>query len=246
LHNFVLKSIQIKMQNREETKKRIRRTKIAVDRDVLNAVNSLIEEVGFANVTLTAIAQRAKIESTVFYRRYNSLEDLFDKYTEKYDFWLSNISESIPKDLPEKEIFKNLLLNLINALYKNKGMQQLLIWELSEDNKTTRKTAKLREIINEPMIKMIENQFENTGLNINVIAALVISGIYYLILHRKRSTFCSIDFSSKTGKKELEETIKNLVDLLYGIAESQYKLVEIKQRLKVEGVSDEIIMKCIY
>lgn len=234
------------MQNREETKKRIRRTKIAVDRDVLNAVNSLIEEVGFANVTLTAIAQRAKIESTVFYRRYNSLEDLFDKYTEKYDFWLSNISESIPKDLPEKEIFKNLLLNLINALYKNKGMQQLLIWELSEDNKTTRKTAKLREIINEPMIKMIENQFENTGLNINVIAALVISGIYYLILHRKRSTFCSIDFSSKTGKKELEETIKNLVDLLYGIAESQYKLVEIKQRLKVEGVSDEIIMKCIY
>lgn len=234
------------MQNQEETKKRIRRTKIAVDRDVLNAVNALIEEVGFANVTLTAIAQRAKIESTVFYRRYNSLEDLFDKYTEKYDFWMSNIAESIPHNLPEKEIFKTLLLNLINALYKNKGMQQLLIWELSTDNKTTRKTAKLREIINEPMIKMVESRFKDSPVNINVVSALVISGIYYLILHRKRSTFCGVDYASKAGKHELEETVKNFVDMLYGINDFKNKFTEVARKLKEHGVSDEIIVKCLF
>lgn len=232
-------------QEQEVPKKRNRRTKIAVDRDVLNAVNSLIEEVGFANVTLTAIAQRAKIESTVFYRRYNSLEDLFDRYTEKYDFWFSNIAETIPMNQTDQDIFKTLLLNLIDALYKSKGMQQLLIWELSEDNKTTRKTAKLREIINDPMIKMIEQKFSNTGINVNVVAALLISGIYYLILHRKRSTFCNIDFSTKAGKKELENTIGIIVEILFNLVAQANKIKIIEDRLRSEGVSDDIIKRCL-
>ena len=233
------------MTENKEPKKRIRRTKIAIDRDVLNAVNSLIEEVGFANVNLTSIAQRAKIESTVFYRRYNSLEDLFDRYTEKYDFWFSNIAESIPLDQSDEDIFKTLLSNLITALYKSKGMQQLLIWELSDDNKTTRKTARLREMINEPLIQMLEARFGNSGININAISAIVISGIYYLILHRKRSTFCRVDFATKEGKKQLDTAVNQLISILYQVARSQQEKIDIADKLRAEGVSEEIIRKCI-
>ncbi len=233
------------MTENKEPKKRIRRTKIAIDRDVLNAVNSLIEEVGFANVNLTSIAQRAKIESTVFYRRYNSLEDLFDRYTEKYDFWFSNIAESIPLDQSDEDIFKTLLSNLITALYKSKGMQQLLIWELSDDNKTTRKTARLREMINEPLIQMLEARFGNSGININAISAIVISGIYYLILHRKRSTFCRVDFATKEGKKQLDTAVNQLISILYQAARSQQEKIDIANKLRTEGVSEEIIRKCI-
>jgi len=229
-----------------DAKKRYRRTKIAIDRDVLNAVNSLVEEVGFENITLTAIAQKAKIESTVFYRRYNSLEDLFDKYTEKYDFWFHNIAENIPKDRSDKEIFTELIDSLIKALYKSKGMQQLLIWELSNDNKTTRKTARMREIINEPLIKMLEQRFENSGINIKVIAAILIAGIYYLILHRKRSTFCFVDYSTKNGKAQLQNTVKDIIALMYSLIQQTDEKIKIAQRLREEGVSEDIISKCIF
>jgi len=230
----------------KESQKRIRRTKSAIDKDVLNAVNSLVEEIGFSNITLTAIAQKAKIESPVFYRRYKNLDDLFNKYTEKYDFWFSNIARNIPLDKSDDVIFKSLLTNLSTALYKSKGMQQLLIWELADDNKITRKTAELREKINEPLIKLLESRFSHTGININVLAAILISGIYYLILHRKISTFCNINFASKAGKEQLNKTINDFVDITYKLLEESDKLQSIANKLRAEGISEDIIQKCIY
>lgn len=63
------------MSEEKEAKKRFRRTKVAIERDVMLAVGSLIEELGFSNVTLTGVAERAKIEPAVFYRRYANLEE---------------------------------------------------------------------------------------------------------------------------------------------------------------------------
>ena len=62
-------------ENTDKTRKP-RRTKATIEREVLNAASSLIEEVGFAKVTLTGIAKRAQIEPPVFYNRYANLEEL--------------------------------------------------------------------------------------------------------------------------------------------------------------------------
>ena len=191
-------------ENTDKTRKP-RRTKAAIEREVLNAASSLIEEVGFANVTLTGIAKRAQIEPPVFYNRYANLEELFDQYVHKYDYWLGNIAEMLPSDLSDEDAFKWIFKNLIIALYKNKGMQQLLIWELSDDNPTTRRTSQLRELVNEPLIRLLEQRFEGSGIDMNVISALMISGIYFLVLHRNIFNFCDIYFSTKKGKLRFEE-----------------------------------------
>ncbi len=198
-----------------------RRTKQVIELAVMDAVHSLIEEVGFNNVTLTGIAARAQIEPTVFYRRYSNLDELFDVYSHKYDYWLAGIAELMPPDLSDEESMKWILLNLTRALHKNRGMQQMLIWELSDDNPVTRRTATLREKINESLIHELEKRFENTGVDLSVMAALLISGIYYLILHRNMSTFCNVDFSSKSGRERLEKTIDQLVSILFATMRSQ-------------------------
>lgn len=192
-----------------------RRTKQVIELAVMDAVHSLIEEVGFNKVTLTGIAARAQIEPTVFYRRYSNLDELFDVYSHKYDYWLAGIAELMPPNLSDEESMKWILLNLIRALHKNRGMQQMLIWELSDDNPVTRRTAALREKINETLIHELEKRFENTGVDLSVMAALLISGIYYLILHRNMSTFCNVDFSSKSGRDRLEKTVDQLVSILF-------------------------------
>lgn len=203
-----------------------RRTKQVIELAVMDAVHSLIEEVGFNKVTLTGIAARAQIEPTVFYRRYSNLDELFDVYSHKYDYWLAGIAELMPPNLSDEESMKWILLNLIRALHKNRGMQQMLIWELSDDNPVTRRTATLREKINETLIKELEKRFENTGVDLSVMAALLISGIYYLILHRNMSTFCNVDFSSKSGRERLEKTIDQLISILFAAMRSQQAIKE--------------------
>ena len=234
------------MAEEEEKKRRNRRTKIAIERDVLMAVGELIEEVGFRNVTLTGVAERAQIEPAVFYRRYATLDELFDRYTHKYDYWLAHLSESLPKNLNEEETLKWIMQNLIQALWKNKGMQQLLIWELSDDNPITRRTAQLRELINEPLIQLLEYKFKDSGIDINPIAATLISGVYYLILHRKRSSFCTVDFNTKIGKERLKTGIEQLTTLLFACANKQSEQQKIADRLRQEGVSEELIAKCVF
>lgn len=198
-----------------------RRSKAAIEQAVLDAVHSLIEEVGFSKVTLTGIAARAEIEPTVFYRRYSNLDELFEIYTHKYDFWFAGVAELMPPDLSPEESMKWVLTNLARALHKNKGMQQLLIWELSDINPITRRTATLREKINESLIKELDKQFNMSGVDLNVLSALIISGIYYLILHRDISTFCNVDFNSKAGRARLESTISQLVDIIFACVRQQ-------------------------
>lgn len=228
-----------------DKKKRYRRTKSDLERDVNNAITSLIEEVGFTDLTLTAIAQRAQIEPAVFYRRYANLDELFDEFTKKYDYWLGSLAESIPTDLGYEESLKWILKNLCNALYKNKVMQQLLIWELSSDNPTTRRTAKLREEMNGPLIMLLGQVFQNSKLEINTIVSILISGVYYLILHQERSTFCGVDFSKRNGKQKMELAIEQLATLLFKQLREEEEKLEIANRLRAEGVSEDIIRKCV-
>lgn len=233
------------MPEEKEQKKRFRRTKIAIERDVMQAVGSLIEEVGFPNVTLTGVAERAKIEPAVFYRRYANLEELFEKYTQKYDYWLAGLAENIPKNLNELDMYSWIMDHLVQDLLKNKGMQQLLIWELSDDNVSTRRTSKLREVVNQPLLAILEHKFKGSGLDVNVICAMMISGIYYLVLHRKRSLFCSVDFNTKVGKERLRTGVRQMSQLLFAETQKQNEMLEVAERLRAEGVSEEIISKCI-
>jgi AcrR family transcriptional regulator len=234
------------MPENEEKKRRNRRTKTTIERDVLNAATALIEEVGFANVTLTGIAQRAQIEATVFYRRYANLEELFDQYTHKYDYWMGNLLEMMPADLTEEEKFKWVMKNLTISLYKNKGMQQLLIWELSDDNSVTRRTSRIRELVNEPLVRLLEHIFKDSGMDMNVITAVIISGIYYLILHRNMTKFCNVDFSTKKGRERLEVAVEQLGTILFAELKRKQELTNMANRLRAEGVSEEIINKCLF
>ena len=231
----------------EELKKprRPRRTKKSVEKDVMDAITSVIEDVGFNHVTLKEIAFRAKIEASVFYRRYANLEELFEDYTRNYDYWLGGIAASMPKDLGDEAAFKWIMKNLVQALYKNKIMQRLLTWELCDENHVTRRTAVQRETMNQSLIQLLEQRFAGSGMDVNVLTALMISGIYYLIIHQNISKFCNVDFSSKQGQKRLIGAVDQLVSLFFSEEKHQQEKREIAQRLLEAGVSQEVIDDCI-
>ncbi|WP_165024258.1 MULTISPECIES: TetR family transcriptional regulator [unclassified Dysgonomonas] len=233
------------MEEKDREKgKRIRRTNYEVERDIMNAVKNLVEERGFGNVTLSAVSQEAKVELPVIYSRYGNLNGMFEAFVEKYNFWLNSILENYIDDFKSGnyDIFLTKFLRDVTfELYKDKGMQQLILWEISENNAITSKTSKLREANTNMFVKFYENLFKDTDINFSALTALVMGGTYYLVLHRDSSTYCGVDFSTDEGKKELVDTIDKIYSWVFSLIQPNKQMQEVASKLKKRGVDFEII-----
>ncbi len=207
------------MEEKESNLKqvRVRRSNLAIERDVLNAVSSLVKEVGFSKITLLLISQKANVEISVINRHFGTLEQLLERYTQKYDFWLNDIlDKNLESILSEENSLESVVEQFVSALWNNKEMQQLMIWELMEDNAITRRSAKRREISIENILPHYEAFLGKINGNCDpkAILAILVSGMYFLVLRRKRSSFCGIDFSTKQGRKELISALSYMMSVL--------------------------------
>lgn len=224
-----------------------RRTKNTLERDLMNAIKMVIEEEGFSNTTLAAITEKAGIVPNVFYNRFKSLDDLFDEYIKKYDYWLVDVADSIdPQQINDYHVaFENILVALTRSLYTNKSMQQILLWELSEENEITSRSANLREANTSEIVESFEDFYKtvDTDIDIRVVSALFIAGIYYLILHKERSTFCGIDFNRKEGKELLIRNIGELSKLIFHKKNTNNETLRIARNMKKKGFDAESIME---
>lgn len=206
-----------------DKEKRFRRTNNSIDNDIISATKEVIEEVGFTRATLSAIISKANVEPHTFYRRFENLEFLLDHFTRKYDFWSKNIILDDKGQESQESFYRSRIEKIIHLLYEDKTMQQILTWEISDDNETTRRIGKLREESAEETMAQLSLLFSQTGINIRIFTAILIGGIYHLILRRERSTFCGIDFSTSEGKQELLTTADNLIKHLFDLLPSVTK-----------------------
>lgn len=231
--------------DKEDKKRRPRRSKQQIQKAVIDAVSSLVKEKGFANITISAISQKSEVDVNAILRNFGSLEKLLDVYCHFFDFWFRNTLDNQERFQKNPiRYYKESVLNMAENLYNNREIQELLIWEICEDNAITRKVAKNREISNEPVIRALSEMAKDTGINFDVMAAILTAGIHYLIIRRKRSTFCGVDFSTRKGKARLLETINQAMDICFNLLEQQNKVYEIAKRMKDKGVDIETIAEC--
>lgn len=78
------------MMGQGDKKIRIRRTNEQLDKEVISEFEKLVGEFGFGNVNLSALMKAADLEANVFYRRYGSMDNLYDRLAKQYDFWINN------------------------------------------------------------------------------------------------------------------------------------------------------------
>lgn len=202
---------------RMETQKnrRKRRTKADIEKSINDATIQLIREKGFAGVTVTGITQLAKIEPAVFYNRYDDLEQYLSEFVKSYDYWFSEVAEKSKAIEDPKQRYKSLVRNLFISLKENKIMQELLKWELSTNNETSQRTARLREFHTLPLIHSFEKLFKDSAKDFGAITALIVSGLYYLILHNDVSEFGGIDINNAKGEERILSSVDYLSDILF-------------------------------
>ena len=194
---------------------RIRRTKANIIEDIRKAAVESVLKRGFSGSLVSEIIKKAKIEPVVFYKRYKNLEEFFSEFVKGYDYWFSDVAKEANKQETSYDQFIALINGLQEYLIKKTVMQELIRWEIAEDNEITNRTASIREMFTLPLVEKYDNIFKNSGIDFVAIATIIISGLYYLYLHKDRSTFCDIDMNTEEGRNRINQAIKFLVEPLF-------------------------------
>jgi AcrR family transcriptional regulator len=230
--------------NDKPKRRRKRRTKEAIEETIDKAAITLIESGGFSNLTVRNIAEEAKIEAVVFYNRYANIEEFIDKFVKRYDYWFTEVVKTEGK-ISYKEEYLHIVTNLFVSLKKNKLMQQLLRWEIFVDNDITNRTARLREFHTIPLVEKYKKIFKGAPFEIEVMSALIIGGIYYLILHAERTPFAGLDVNSKAGHDEILKAIEFLGNYFFDTTSGvDGTALDIAKRMKEKGIENDIIEEC--
>lgn len=186
-----------------------------VEKAIMRATRQLVVAHGFATLLEQSIIEYSGIGERAYRRKFKNREALIRHFFRRNDYWLGNLNTGILDTLGLESYLQQTFLNLMHALYDDRVMQRMLIWELDSDNKTTRHVARLRERENRKLIESFENEGRRLGVDVPALTALLVSGIYYTVLHSERSTFCGVDFSTPRGKKRLAGAINFAVKAIF-------------------------------
>jgi AcrR family transcriptional regulator len=224
-------------------RKRIRRTNSEIEERLDKAIIQLVKEVGFQGITVRAITRKAKIEPVVFYKRYRDLNDFMDEFVKKYDYWFSDVAKNCEGIKDNKKLYIAILNNLFRSLKENKLMQQLLKWELSAGNSITQRTANLREFHTLPLVTKYKEILAGSSVEIDAVSALIIGGIYYLVLHADLTTFGGLDINTECGSRKISDAIEYLGNVFFSEVSANSQMLEMAEKMMKDGMETAAIAK---
>lgn len=216
-------------------KKKNRRNKHQIRRDLLDSVGIVLKKHGFANLGVNLVSEYAHVDKNTIYRHYKDFQELLTQYIEKQDYWLKSLEQFSEYKITDfKGFLSQIIIGQYETVSRNRELQQLLVWELGELSPRTKTIAQQRETLSTGLIKQYENLFKDSGIDFNAISAIIVAGIYYLILHKEHSTFCLVDV--KDEKERIPAAVNQLVNMLFvSLEQHNYKL-EIAKKAKKAGI----------
>lgn len=199
------------MKDKENTKRKL-----------VLAVGKIINDEGFANLKISQIAKVAEVDRKLIYRYFGNLNYLLEAYVLEHDFWMV-FSERMKQILVNKEfagteeLIIEILQNQFNFFASQKEMQQLILWELSVKSPLMRSIHNVRESMGEEILELAAPHFAGGKVNFRAIAALLVGGIYYTILHTVNNggSFAGMDLNTAEGKEDMLKAIGQIVGWAY-------------------------------
>lgn len=202
------KVVQGPIRDKEKTKQKL-----------LAAVGKILRVKGYSGLKVSKIAAVAGFDKKLIYEYFGSTDKLIDEYIKSQDYWTKfNQTEEVDVSDGGKELSKIALLNQFENLKKNKELQKIILWELSESKPILRKLVEQREEVGDVLFQQITDpHFGEDATRYRAIMALIISGAYYLNLYTgyNANKFCGIDMKTDEGRAEIEKAIVELIDFAY-------------------------------
>jgi AcrR family transcriptional regulator len=202
------KVVQGPIRDKEKTKQKL-----------LNAVGKILKTKGYSGLMVSKIAAVAGFDKKLIYEYFGSTDKLIDEYIKSQDYW-SRFEVGSDVDLSDggREMSKLAVLDQFENLKKNKELQKILVWEMSESRPILKKLFDQREEVGEELFKNITDpHFGEKSKKFRAIAAILVAGSYHLNMFtaHNATTFCGLDMKSEEGRQEVRNAIEDIIDFAY-------------------------------
>lgn len=193
--------------------KEIIKNRQATEQILVDAVGELIEESGFENLGINAVAAKAGVSKMLIYRYFNSLDGLIAAYVQQNDYWI-NFSEQLPDEEHVGEFIKRIFKKQIEMLRSDYTLRRLFRWELVSNNKLVQELREKREAKGVWLVDAVSRLTQHPQRETAAVASLVTAAINYLVLLEENcQEFNGIRIQEEKGWRELEDGINLLIDL---------------------------------
>lgn len=202
------------VKNKEQTMQRL-----------VDAVGAIIKKNGYKGLGLNAIAKEADVSKILIHRYFGGVDQLVEAYVLKNDYWIAKAGEVAveAKGKTDKETLRDLVISLLKGHFEyfdtHEEMRSIILWEITEKTMLLNSVCLVREEVGSLLLEKAEPLFADSKKNLKGITAIIVSGIYYMILHAKKngSTICGIDVNSDEGQKEILDTIEQIVNWTFEV-----------------------------
>lgn len=195
------------IRNKERSKKKF-----------LDAVGTILETTGYTGLKINNIATVAGVDKKMIYNYFGSVDGLIDEYVRSLDFWSNVKGDALAMNDGGCEFVKQSLTHQYDYVSDHKNLQQVLLWGLAEQRESLTAIADERERNGELLLTHITDpHFKQDSSQFRAVAAILISGIYYLNMYKgvNAKTFCGIDLTTEGGTQEIKNALVKMIDLVY-------------------------------
>lgn len=186
----------------------------------LDAVGKILKTKGYQALKVNDIAAVAGLDKKLIYKYFGGTDQLLDEYIRTQDFW-SNVKDELAKETITDgglQFSTKKILEQFDYVYKNKELQKVLLWRLSEPRKSLKKLTEDQEENGERLFKsMTDPYFNERARDFRAAIAILISGAYYLNLHSavNGSLFCGLDLKQAEDRNIIKGALSLLVEQTY-------------------------------
>lgn len=207
------------------------KSRLLTERKLIDAVGAIIKVKGYRALGVNEIAREAKVSKKLIYRYFENVDRLIETYVIEKDYWLSykqnmsNDIENINKKSEMINTLSSLLEKQLEFFWNEEEMQKIILWEISERTVLLDSVCKVREEKGNVLFEMSDVFFKNSPVSLRGVSALLVSGIYYMVLHAKKndSTICGLDINSEGGRAEVQKSIRHIIEWAFLAGKSKTK-----------------------
>jgi AcrR family transcriptional regulator len=199
------------MKNKDNTKRKL-----------IDSVGEIFRTEGPSGLGVNKVARIAGVNKKLIYRYFTTFDELVEAYIVETDYWMifaEKVQEMIDgKNASDSQkLVVDILQNQFRYFYSDKQMQKLITWEISANSPLMKSIHNARESMGQKVLEFTDEHFKDSAVNFRAVAALLVGGIYYTILHTRYNggMFSDIDISTEKGREEIIRTIEDIIEWAY-------------------------------
>ena len=186
----------------------MKKDRAATEERIYESFLSLLEEKGPQAVGINAIAKKAGVSKELIYRYFGGLQGLLLQLAKKGDFFKSMLALQ-DRDLETVEDLKEFAKAGTKELRENKLTQEILRWQLLENNEATHNLFKYS---NKEIGKMFAISDKDSSLN-HAFQLMIGGYIYFTLLSKFNKKFITTDLTSPESWDNFDKAIDKTIDL---------------------------------